>query len=72
MTKMYIFFPTALIIILLGCTQVENNSVTEIGKPQTVSIDDETFNLLLNRSNLENKNLFLVFSFQGCGICQNF
>jgi hypothetical protein len=72
MTKIYIFFPTVLILILLGCTQAENNSMTEIGKPQTVSTENETFNLLLNRSKLENKNLFLVFSFQGCSICQIF
>jgi hypothetical protein len=32
----------------------------------------DTFNLLLNRSRLENKKLFLVFSFQGCSICRIF
>jgi hypothetical protein len=72
MTKKYICFPTALILILLGCKQVENNSLTEFGKPQTIGVEDETFNLLLKRSKLENKNLFLVFTFQGCSICRIF
>jgi hypothetical protein len=69
--KLYQNIFLALIIILLGCKQAENNSVTDFGKP-TISAKDDTFNLLLNRSRLENKKLFLVFSFQGCSICRIF
>jgi len=69
---MYKYFCASLIIILLGCKQVANNSLSEIEKPQTISTDDGTFNLLLNRSKLEKKNLFLVFTFEGCGICRIF
>lgn len=74
---MYKFFFTALIIIiiLIGCKQKavhESGNELLADKTQIHRSEAETFNLLLDRSRLEKKNLFLVFAFQGCGICRIF
>ena len=73
---MYKFLFPALIIILIGCKQkaVRESGGNELSadKIQIHRSEAETFNLLLDRSRLEKKNLFLVFAFQGCGICRIF
>ena len=72
---MYKFFFSALIIILTGCKQKavhESGNELIADKTQIHRSEAETFNLLLDRTRLERKNLFLVFAFQGCGICRIF
>jgi len=61
-------------MIFLGCKrQTNQKSVNDIiiGKSE-ISGEIETFELLLDSSRIEKKNLFLVFTFQGCSICRIF
>jgi hypothetical protein len=70
---MYKYFPV-LILILLGCKQspLESTNDTKINTIQPGDSGNVTFNLLLDDSKLQKKNLFLVFSFQSCGLCKIF
>jgi thioredoxin-related protein len=73
-------FLIVFVIILTGCNQKANQrvdteklsvwskAISEI-KPESLN---ETYEFLLNRAKLENKKLFLVFSFQGCSPCKIF
>jgi len=68
----YLFL--VLIIILPGCKQqTDQKSVIDliVDKADNYS-DTEMFELLLESSRHEKKNLFLVFTFQGCSICRIF
>ena len=70
---MYKYFPV-LILLILGCKHTTLESTNDIvtNKIQTSDSGNVTFNLLLDDSKLKKKNLFLVFGFQGCGICKIF
>lgn len=63
-----------LIMIFLGCKQkADQKTVNDLIKDKAVIHSEiETFELVLKRSMIEKKNLFLVFTFQGCSICRIF
>jgi hypothetical protein len=69
------FFILIIIIIIAGCRQkpvLEPVNDLLSDKTQVNGSEAGTFNLLIDRSRLEKKNLFLVFAFRGCGICRIF
>lgn len=60
-------------MIFPGCNQqLEHRSNETLADKVVVSGKTELFDLLLDSSRLEGKNLFLVFSFQACSICRMF
>jgi hypothetical protein len=62
------------LLILLGCEQQTNQKSRNDLVVNKAGINSEikTFELLLDNSRIEKKNLFLVFTFQGCSICRIF
>jgi hypothetical protein len=71
---------TVLIIILTSCKpekvhQTERNILSMQGKEKkeiSSKSTKDSFESLLDRSRIEHKNIFLVFSFQACGLCRIF
>jgi hypothetical protein len=65
----YLFL--GLIMFLMGCKQkADQYPVNDlIINKADISNEIKTFDLLLDSSKIERKNLFLLFTFKGCGIC---
>jgi hypothetical protein len=61
-------FPALAIMMLLICCQYPVDSRKQNSREQV----EDTFSILKERASKENKNLFLVFSFEGCGWCRVF
>lgn len=68
-----------LLVVLFACKQSTNyqtnNNIRPIKKEANndlKSIKQDLFASLLKRAKVENKKLFLVFSFRGCGMCKVF
>lgn len=77
--KVSSYIQIALLLVILGCKQSTNcqtsNNVRPIKKEvgnNFDSITQDLFASLLKRSKVENKRIFLVFSFRGCAWCKVF